>query len=79
MESTISKLKLDNIQLKKKQEILEKNNHVLTLKLGEQGSNVVYLDKTPGKCRNEERKGREKGECSVLRGPGGSSSKLSRN
>ena len=49
LQNTIQKLKYDNVQLKKKQDILEKNNHVLTLKLAEQGASVVYLEKTPGK------------------------------
>ena len=50
LQSTIQKLKYDNVQLKKKQDILEQNNSVLTMKLAEQGATVVYLEKTPGMC-----------------------------
>ena len=48
LQSTVDKLKYDNVQLKKKQDILEQNNRVLTMKLTEQGASVVYLEKTPG-------------------------------
>lgn len=48
LQTTNQKLKFDNIQLKKKQDILEKNNHLLTLKIAEQSTtSVVYLEKTP--------------------------------
>eukprot|EP00116_Pleurobrachia_bachei_P002116 sb/3462378/ len=47
LQSTVDKLKYDNVQLKKKQDILEQNNRVLTMKLTEQGASVVYLEKTP--------------------------------